>query len=77
MNKIIENIATAMRMCDIEQISEGGLYWALFQQGVGADEATLVVKQALDSGVLIRQGVVLSVAHGKRDSRRTWAVCNS
>ncbi len=74
---IMENIIIAMKISGVHQLTEGGLYWALFRQGVDADTATGAVKQAIDHGGLRRDGHVLILNNGKENSSRTRAVCNS
>lgn len=74
---VMKNIIIAMRISGVHQITEGGVYWALFSQGVDADTATGAVKHAIDEKVLRRNGHVLILNHGEKDTSRARAVCNS
>lgn len=82
MNNAKVNVITAMKICGIEAISEGGMYHALFSQGLDSDEATSVVKQLLEEGRLIRSGCAFLLRryvekHGEESSPRERSVCNS
>jgi len=74
---VMKNIIIAMRISGVHQITEGGVYWALFGQGVDADTATGAVKHAIDQKVLRRNGHVLILNHGEESTAEKWAVCNS
>lgn len=74
---VMRNIVVAMRISGVHQLTEGGLYWALFGQGIDADTATGAVKHAVDQKILRRNGHVLILNDGKEDPIRSRAVCNS
>ena len=74
---IIQNIVTAMKISGVRELTEGGLYWALFNQGMDTDTATGAVKHAIDRKVLRRDGHVLILNDGKENTLGTRAVCNS
>lgn len=74
---IIKNVVIAMQISGIHQLTEGGMYWALFKQGMDTDAATGAVKYAIDANILKRTGHVLALSHGKEDSDRAQSVCNS
>jgi len=74
---VMKNIVIAMRISGVHQLTEGGIYWALFNQGVDADTATGAVKHAIDEKVLRRDGHVLILNNGEEDTSRARAVCNS
>lgn len=73
----MRNIVIAMKMSGVHQLTEGGLYWALFKQDVDADTATAIVKEAVDQKILLRNGHVLILNDGQEDTARTRAICNS
>jgi len=82
MNNAKANVITAMKICGMEAISEGGMYHALFSQGLAADEATMVVKELLDEGWISRSGCAFILKHyvrnhGEESSSRERSVCNS
>jgi|LakMenEpi13Sep09_1017268.scaffolds.fasta_scaffold00362_3 hypothetical protein len=82
MNNAKANVIIAMKMCGMEAISEGGMYHALFSQGLGTDEATMVVKELLEEGRVTRSGCAFILnryvrPHGEENPARAWAVCNS
>lgn len=74
---LIRNIVIAMRLSGVHQITEGGLYWALFRQDVDADTATGIVKEAVDRKILTRNGHVLILNNGEESTPWTRAICNS
>lgn len=74
---VMKNIIIAMKISGVHQLTEGGVYWALFRQGVDADTATGAVKHAIDQNVLRRDGHVLILNNGEKDSSRPRSVCNS
>lgn len=74
---VIKKIVIAMRISGVHRLTEGGVYWALFSQGVDADTATGAVKYAIDRKVLRRDGHVLILTDGEKDSSGSRAVCNS
>jgi hypothetical protein len=82
MNNTKVNVITAMRICGMDAISEGGMYHALFSQGLDSDEATLVVKELLEEGMIQRSGCAFLLRryvakHGEESSARERSVCNS
>lgn len=82
MNNAKVNVITAMRICGLEAISEGGMYHALFSQGLDSDEATMVVKELLEEGRIQRSGCAFLLRryvrdHGEESSPRERSVCNS
>lgn len=82
MNNAKVNVIIAMKMCGMEAISEGGMYHALFSQGLDSDEATLVVKELLAEGRIARSGCAFILNryvrhHGEESSSRERSVCNS
>lgn len=74
---LIRNIVIAMRMSGVCQLTEGGLYWALFRQDIDADTATAIVKEAVDRKILVRNGHVLILNDGEKSTSWTRTVCNS
>lgn len=55
-----QRIITAMRISGVTSLSEGNIYeWLLKGYGLHADDATMVVKEMLDSGKVIRNGCAL------------------
>lgn len=74
---IVKKIVIAMQISGIHQLTEGGMYWALFKQGMDTDAATSAVKHAIDQKILERNGHVLTLNHGEKNSFRQRAVCNS
>lgn len=78
MESAKEKIITAMKLCDMNRIGEGALYHALFKIGVHYDDATMVIQELLDSGVLYRNGgIFILTTHGKEDSNRKRSFCVS
>lgn len=82
MNNAKANVIIAMKMCGMEAISEGGMYHALFSQGLDADDATMVVKELLQEGRITRSGCAFILSryvrpHGEESSSREQSVCNS
>lgn len=82
MNNAKVNVITAMRICGLEAISEGGMYHALFSQGLDSDDATMVVKELLEEGRIKRSGCAFLLqryvpTHGEESSPRERSVCNS
>lgn len=81
-NDIKVNVITALKLCGMEAISEGGMYYALFSQGLDCDDATLAVSELLSEGHIKRSGCAFLLCryvsdHGKEDPRGARAVCNS
>ena len=82
MNNAKANVIIAMKMCGMEAISEGGMYHALFSQGLNADDATHVVKELLESGLMRRSGCAFILNryvrdHGQESATSERTVCNS
>lgn len=82
MNNAKTNVIIAMNICGMSAISEGGMYHALFSQGLDSDEATLVVKELLDEGRIVRSGCAFLLrryvrTHGEEGAAREQSVCNS
>lgn len=78
MNSVKINIISAMNICKMEKISEGGMYHALFSQGLDADDATMVVKELLEEGRILRSGCAFILQpNGKKNTTREQSVCNS
>jgi (2Fe-2S) ferredoxin len=82
MNNAKANVIIAMKMCGMEAISEGGMYHALFSQGLDADDATHVVKELLEEGKILRSGCAFILnryvqPHGEEGATSERTVCNS
>lgn len=82
MNNVKQNIIIAMKICGMDAISEGGMYYALLSRGLTPDEATVVVKELLDEGKIIRSGCAFVLrrydrTHGEEGSFGERSVCNS
>lgn len=82
MSNAKTNVIIAMKMCGMNAISEGGMYHALFSQGLDADAATHVVKELLTEGRISRSGCAFILnryvrPHGEESSSRERSVCNS
>jgi len=82
MNNAKANVITAMKICGMEAISEGGMYHALFSQGLDSDDATHVVRELLQEGKISRSGCAFILnryvrPHGEESSSRERSVCNS
>jgi hypothetical protein len=82
MNNAKANVITAMKICGMEAISEGGMYHALFSQGLDAEEATMIVKELLEEGRISRSGCAFLLRryvrdHGEESSSLERSVCNS
>jgi hypothetical protein len=82
MNNAKINVITAMKICGLDAISEGGMYHALFSQGLDSDDATMVVKELLEEGRIQRSGCAFLLRryvqpHGEESSTRERSVCNS
>lgn len=72
------NVITAMKICGMDKISEGGMYYALFSQGLSADDATMVVKELLSEERIYRSGCAFILQlNGKKNIAREQSVCNS
>lgn len=74
----IEKIAIAMKISGVSKMTEGAMYWALFQQGMGTDEATAMMKHAETSGVIVRKNYIVGLA-ANDEKNPNWErpVCNS
>jgi len=82
MNNAKANVITAMKICGMDAITEGGMYHALFSQGLDSDDATMVVKELLEEGRLVRSGCAFLLRryvqpHGEESSLGRRSVCNS
>lgn len=76
--ELVSNIVIAMKLCGMKAISEGGLYWALFNQKVDVDAATSAVKYALDNKIIERKGCAFFIkTNGKESSIAERTICNS
>lgn len=76
--ELVTNIVIAMKLCGMRSISEGGLYWALFNQKVDVDTATSAVKYALDNKIIERNGCAFFIrTDGKENPAVERTICNS
>lgn len=82
MNNAKVNVIIAMKVCGMKAISEGGMYHALFIQGLNADDATMAVKELLEEGIIERSSCAFVLRryvrdHGEESSPGERSVCNS
>ena len=73
-----EDVITAMKISGVNMLPEGHLYALLFKHGMTPDEATAFMRDLLATERVARAGCVLVLnKHGKENSNRAWAVCDS
>lgn len=82
MKNVKVNVITALKLCGMDAISEGGMYRALFAQGLDSDDATAVVQELLSEGRIKRSGCAFLLqryvpTYGEEGSARERTICNS
>jgi 2-hydroxychromene-2-carboxylate isomerase len=73
----IEKIVVAMKLSGVKKMTEGAMYWALFQQGFDTDKATAVMKHAEHLGLISRKNYIVGLANDEKNTRRPGRLCDS